>query len=213
MRLYNKLFIGALAATALFAALATSASANRFSISNRNIRTVFTALEFRAPEAATTITCAVTMEGTFHSNTIAKVTNALVGFINRATVNTPGCTNIGGSGNGRALVLQETLPWHIRYNSFLGTLPEARIRLQLMNAGFRLLGLTFGATCVYNASPFGIVEGPTAGSGINRGNAFLRAEEVQGFEGEGFGCPLGRFAGRGPITLTGTTTPVTVRLI
>jgi hypothetical protein len=212
MRLYTKLFLGALAATALFASLAGSASARNLSISNRNIRTVFAPLQFGSSELGLTISCNVTLEGTFHSNTIAKVVNSLVGYITRATADTPNCRENTG-GTARALVRQETLPWHIRYVGFIGTLPNVRVRLQLINAGFRILGLPFGLTCNYLASPFGIVEGPAVGSNINSGSAFLRAEEAQTFESGGFGCPNGRFFGRGAITLLGTTTAITVRLI
>jgi hypothetical protein len=211
MRLYSKLFIGALAATALFASLATSASARNLSISNRNIRTAFAPLRFGSESL--TISCNVTLEGTFHSNTINKVINSLVGYITRATVDTPRCSDSSG-GTARALVRQESLPWHIRYVGFIGTLPNVRVRLQLINATFRLLGLPFGLSCDYRASPFGIVEGPAAGTNINTGNAFLRAEEGQSFESSSsFLCPRGFFQGRGAVTLLGTTTPITVRLI
>jgi hypothetical protein len=210
MRLYTKLFVSALAATALFALLATSASARNFSTSNRNIRTVFAPLQF-AGSNNQTIECQVTLEGTFHASTISKVVNSLVGYINRATANTSTCNDSTG-GTGRALVRQESLPWHIRYIGFIGTLPNVRVRLQLINVTVRILGLPFGLSCEYRANPYYIVEGPASGSNINTGNAFLRAEEVQGFE-SGIPCPSANFIGRGAVTLTGNTTAITVRLI
>jgi hypothetical protein len=212
MRWYLKVFVGTITATALVASLASSATARNFSISNRNIRTVFAPLQFASPGANFTISCNVTLEGTFHANTIAKVVNSLIGYITRGTFDTPNCRESGG-GVGRASI-QTPLPWHIRYTGFIGTLPSVRVRLQLIHATFRILGLPFGLSCDYLASPFLIVEGPGLGDPITAGNAFLRAEEAQGFSSltSPF-CAQVSFVGRGAVTLLGTTTPITVRLI
>ena len=211
MRLYTKLFVGTLAATALSASLVASASAGRIFLSNRNFRTVYAPLQFAAESQ--TISCNATMEGTFHSSTIVKVVGSLIGYVNRATVDTPNCSDNSG-GSARALIQQASLPWHIQYVGFIGTLPSVRIRDQIINASFRVLGLPFGLVCEYRVSAFYIIEGPAAGSNMNTGNAFARAEELQGFASpSSFLCPNGRFGGRGAITLSGTTTAITVRLI
>jgi hypothetical protein len=110
------------------------------------------------------------------------------------------------------LVLQSTLPWHVRYTGFIGTLPSVRIRVQILNAGLAMSG-GFGGQCLYRISPFFIIEGPVGGSSINTGNAALRMEEAQEFPSEGFGCPSARFAARAPVTLLNTTTAITLRLI
>src|SRR5215208_1541677 len=211
MRLYTKLLVGTLAATGLFASLATGASARVISLSNRNIRSVYAPLQFASESQ--TISCNLTMEGTFHSSTISKVVGSLIGYITRATVDTPNCIDNSG-GTARALIPQATLPWHIKYVAFIGTLPSVRIRDQLINTALRVLGLPFGLLCEYRASPFYIIEGPLSGSNINSGSTSTRAEELQEFASpSSFLCPNGRFIGRGPVTLLGTTTAITVRLI
>jgi hypothetical protein len=209
MRLYTKLFVGALAATALFASLATSASARNISISNRNIRTVFTPLVLD-PSIGGNISCTVTLEGTFHSNTIAKVANSLIGYITRASVDTPNC--VQAEGNSRALVRQESLPWHIRYRSFEGALPNVTLRIQLINAGFDLLGTPVG-TCRYTASPLGIIGGASGGN-IGGTSTTLAAENGVVIPSSTPFCPSGQFSSAPtPVTLLGTTTAITVRLI
>lgn len=200
MRLSTKLFAGAVAAAALFAALTGSATAGKFSISNRNIRAVFSPLQITG-FTTQTISCIISMEGSFHSGTISKVANALIGYLTRASV--PGCEG------GLIRVLQASLPWHIRYTGFYGTLPNVRVRIQLVNAGIEEPG-TVG-NCLYRISPFFMFEGPVAGSNINTGAAFIRFEEAELFEA--MFCPPRRFGGRSLLTLLGTTTAITVRLI
>jgi hypothetical protein len=150
------------------------------------------------------------LEGTFHSNTIAKVANSLIGYITRATFNTPGCVQEEGS--TRALVLQETLPWHIRYSGFIGTLPNVRFRLQFINLVLELLGTPVG-TCRYSASPFGIIGG-AAGGTIGGTSTTLTAENGVVIPSSTPFCPSTQFSsGAAAVTLLGTTTAITVRLI
>src|SRR5215208_4567018 len=177
MRLYTKLFVGALAATALFASLATSASARMFSISNRSIRTAFAPLTFSGV-GAPTIRCNLTIEGSFHSSTISKAVNSLIGYITRATFDTRNCSEDGG-GPIRLLVRQETIPWHIRYSGFIGTLPNVRARVQIVGMGVDELNFPPFGICRFTIAPFFILEGPVAGGGVDAGAAFIRAEEIQ----------------------------------
>jgi hypothetical protein len=210
MRWYSKLVVAALAATALFASLAGSASARNFSLTNSNIRVVFEPLRFIGsfgPE----VRCRVTLEGSFHCATISKVAERLLGYITRAIVDQPGCTT-SPAGEGEAgEVRAETLPWHIRYVSFAGTLPRVTIRVRLIGATFTILNVPVLGTCRYRANPDGIVTGP-AGNEITEGNASLTAEENPEFNSETFGCPRGRFGGRAPVWLLGTTNGIRVRL-
>jgi hypothetical protein len=83
----------------------------------------------------------VTVEGSFHSKTISKVSGQLIGFI--TTAEAPLTCFEGGEvailngveplpGGGTAT---NSLPWHIRYDSFSGTLPViAGIRIQIVGA-------------------------------------------------------------------------------
>jgi hypothetical protein len=209
MRLHTKLIVTALAATALFASIAASASARNISLTNRNIRVVFDPLRFQSSLA--TISCRVTMEGSFHCATISKVLNALVGYISRATSDLSTCraTGFGLAGS----VLQETLPWHISYEGFRGRLPEAIGILLLRNVGFRILNVPFVGNCDYLANPEGFVSGPRDG-GINEGNASIRPDESRSFSSRTGGCPTGSFATSAavPVTLLGNTTAIRARL-
>jgi hypothetical protein len=106
----------------------TTASANRLSINSRLIRIRWTVLTFSA--GTNSIRCALTLEGSFHSGTIRKVERALIGHISRAS--------IAACSGGSTTVLNETLPWHVRYAGFTGTLPTIRTIL------FQINGLSIG---------------------------------------------------------------------
>ncbi len=109
----SKLILACLATAAVLSLAAGSADARNFRISIRNIRSTWTALRFVA--AGNTVTCHVTLEGSFVESTAGKTIRILLARFTRATLNT--CT--GGS----ATVLSATLPWHLRYHAFIGTLP------------------------------------------------------------------------------------------
>jgi hypothetical protein len=129
MPLSIKLGLVALAAAMLFT---SAASARSFSITNQNIRATWRELIFEGkperPNNPGPIRCAVTMEGSFHTRTIIKEAGALIGYITRAQVQHP-C--VGGEyifHNGTETILrgrpETTLPWHLRYSSFTGRLPD-----------------------------------------------------------------------------------------
>src|SRR5215218_2592066 len=127
MRTSVKLILTALAASLLLAAAVSTASAARLSTSNQNLRLTFTSLEFEGSEI--TIRCQVTLEGSFHTRTIAKVAEALTGAVTKAIVKSETCT--GGRGaafNGvetyNGTTTPNTLPWHVQYKGFTGTLPN-----------------------------------------------------------------------------------------
>src|SRR5438270_9952949 len=114
---HSKLLIAVFSATVMMALAVSSASAAHLSTGNQNFRTVYTSLNFAEPSGFFgTISCRVTMEGSFHSATIAKVIGSLIGYVTRATAAT--CTG------GGATINQPSLPWHVRYGGFTGTLPS-----------------------------------------------------------------------------------------
>ncbi len=117
MRTRSKLLLAGLAAALLLSIAVTSATAGRLRVSSTTFTITWTSLNFSTTGGIGPIRCPVTINGNFHSATINKVTGALVGFVNRATVNGAGCTG------GRATINQEALPWHIRYRAFRGALP------------------------------------------------------------------------------------------
>jgi hypothetical protein len=121
----------ALAAVMVMALTVSLASARRFGLSNQTFRAIWTLLRFEI-EGTATIECPVTLEGSFHSRTLSKVSGQLVGYVTRAFVR-GGLTECLNTGNVRANT--ETLPWHIQYNSFIGTLPSiSEINFEIIGA-------------------------------------------------------------------------------
>jgi hypothetical protein len=210
MRTRSKLIVAGFAATMLLSFAVSSASANRLSVSNRFFRVVWSSLELSA--AGTVTRCPVTLEGSFHSATIRKVEEALVGFITRAIVNgaQPPCTA------GTATVLGESLPWHLRYGGFEGPLPNIeRVTLRLIGASFRVDPEGILPACLARttqATPArGFVEREAGGAitGLSADPSALIP--LSG----GFGCGIaeGSFSGRGNVTVLNSTTRITLTLI
>jgi len=113
MKLY-KVILASIGVTMLLGALVSSASARNFEVSNQRTRGIFTNVEFHLPGATTR--CALTLEGSMHNRTMAKVAGSLIGYVTRA--------DLGACTAGTATILTTTLPWHVRYSGFQGTLPE-----------------------------------------------------------------------------------------
>lgn len=186
-----------------FSVAVNVASANRLSISNKNFRATWSALRLNPGE----IICKVTLEGSFHSATLAKVVNSLIGHVSRAAI-TNACTN------GEASVLQEQLPWHIQYGGFEGTLPNITgVRYNLIGAAIRVRLNLFGINCVIKSSqatPDSGIAGIVSGSITN-----LRADETRSVPlvNECAGLGNSSFAGTGRLTVLSATTAITIRLI
>jgi hypothetical protein len=210
MRKTSKLLFAGLAAALLMSMAVSTAAANRLSISSQNFRVVWNPLRFIA--GGNTVACAVTLDGSFHSRTIAKVLGSLIGYVNRASVAAPeACT--GGS----ATVLTATLPWHVRYAGFTGTLPRlSGVLLDMIGASFQVRpsgSLTCLARSEVNRPARGIVNIESGGvvTGLTADRTFgipLTGEfGFCGFGGEGV------FEGTGVVTAGANTTRVSVRLI
>jgi hypothetical protein len=131
MRKHSKLILASLMATLMALVVSGVASARVFSISNRNFRIVWTSLQITNNFAIHPTRCRVTLEGSFHSQTISKVEKALIGYISRASVAGANCVE------GSATIHQESLPWHITYNGFTGFLPE------ILTIGILMTGMRF----------------------------------------------------------------------
>jgi len=191
------------------AAAVSSASAQRFTTDETRFTARWTGLTFVGAEFFN-ITCPVTLEGSFHSATITKTPNALIGFVSRASVATASCTG------GRATILAASLPWHVRYRNFTGALPNiTAIGVSLVNASFAIQDNFFGFNCLARST----AENPANGE-INRNAATgavtgLRANETPAIPTSGASCPTttGRFSGTGTVTRLGSTGTITVRLI
>ena len=206
MRTSAKLGLTALMAALLLASAISTASASRLSVSNQNIRVTWSSLEF---QGLVTVRCRVTLEGSFHSRTIVKVARTLIGAITRADVDEANCTN--GIGRPR----NETLPWHITYEGFTGTLPNiATVLVLLSRLRFNLI-VPGACTGDYGIATDNI----TGRATLNASREITELEPVTGrnranlHSGTPF-CPgSGTFASRGTVTLLGTTTRIRVTLI
>jgi hypothetical protein len=203
----SKVWLALLGATVALGALVGTASARNLSISNQNIRATWTAMEFSNPSAGVLVRCPVTLEGSLHSRTIAKVLNSLIGFITRAIVGEGSCTG------GTARVRTETLPWHVTYQGFTGTLPNIlTIRTTVVRPGFDVTATFFGfpLTCRFRASNVNGVFNREVGGVLTNVQV-----EGRGLVGEGgFGCESGNLAGTSAtLTLLGAVTRLTVTLI
>lgn len=190
----------------VLALTAATAPANRISISNRNIRIVWNKLNVTDAGGIVNVECDVTVEGSLHSSTITKTRGGLIGYVTRV----PQPQNcIGGGGT----VLQETLPFHIRYDSFLGTLPRfGGERLQIVGATFRM---NVGFECLYKATaeePVYMIDNVEA-NGLITGLSAESGTTIPRFEGSIF-CPTTvRFTNTGRMTVLGTSANVMLRLI
>jgi hypothetical protein len=147
MRNRSKLILAALTAALALGALVSAATATRLAISNQLFRVTWTGLIFEGGSGSGQVRCPVTMEGTFHSRTIVKNTESLIGFVTSATIREPSCTG------GLLTVLQASLPWHIWYDGFSGRLPNIReIHLRMLRAAFKMHSNLNGQECLYTAT-------------------------------------------------------------
>jgi hypothetical protein len=199
----SKLLLAALTAAITLGALVGVSGANRIATSSSTFRMSFANMKLIG---FATVTCKVTMEGSYHSRTIAKVAEALIGYVTKVTVQE--CT--GGSATAVGL------PWHMRYEGFTGTLPRIEtLKEKVVNGAFEVTAI--GITCKFagtTASPMkGIVTRNTA-SGVAES---LRVDETSPIpvSSGGFGCGTsGRLEGRsGAITVGGGTASITVTLV
>jgi len=190
---YSKLLLAGLCVTFLLAAAVSTASANHLSVNEQRHRLTWRELQFVA-SAGSTLTCEVTLEGSFHSRTIRKIPNTLIGHINKASV--------GACAGGSATIHIESLPWHEQYNSFTGTLPNiTSVKLALVGARYRIRNSI--ETCeagTTQAEPgFGNIELGTRGEAtglVASGTINLRGGFLCGFA-------TGSFAGRATVKTTG----------
>jgi hypothetical protein len=192
---------GAIGALALLIALSSAASAGHLSISSQTFRTVWREFGFAGPFGTTT--CELTLEGSLHSRTIAKVNGSLAGYVTRAT--------LGPCSAGTATILTATLPWHIRYQSFAGTLPNiSSVSLGVINVSIAVRE-QFGIVCLGRSTVaqqvlwFFMMVGTT-----------LAKVDVGGSIPSGPECIEERFSissGGGRITVLNSSTSLSIRLI
>jgi hypothetical protein len=136
-----KLFFIALAAALAMTVASSAGTARNLSISHGELFNTRWGVRFRSGGAVVD-ECSLTMEGSFHYRTMPKVRETLIGYITRAMSQ---C-----SGDG---FLTETLPWHIRYESFEGTLPDITgLRIRLIGVSIRVQEIV--SQCLIRSSVF-----------------------------------------------------------
>jgi hypothetical protein len=120
MSAHSRCALAALSAAILLGLAVSAASAGNYEILNgeRGYRIAWRSLEFANNAGLEKIRCPVTIEGSFHSRTVAKVEKALIGHVTRAKVKVESCTG------GRVRLYGESLPWQLQYGAFEGTLPN-----------------------------------------------------------------------------------------
>ena len=157
----------ALIPTLLVVLVVGTASAARLSISRRDFELRWTPLTLS--DGAIEGECDVVLQGSFHSSTIRKIRDALIGHITKADATRvePACTGaeifmLNGAEelNGRRVA--NTLPWHVQYMAFSGALPNIHMEIGIVGASILIeLPLVFG-NCLFRstaASPWrGILE-------------------------------------------------------
>lgn len=198
-----KLLLAIASASVLLGVLAMAASARRLEVSSSTIRETFRELRFASELGS--LSCPVTLEGSLHSRTIAKVAATLIGYITRA--------RLGFCQIGTATILTETLPWHVRYASFAGTLPN--ITSYVTNiVGFTLKyrDLNFGLIC----RPRSTEAEPLIGT-YRVSTGLISGERISGTLPTTFEeCTSTRFrfsSDEGIVAVLGATTTVSIRLI
>lgn len=196
MKLF-KLLLAVAGATVLLGALVSTASAGRFSSTSQTLRATFSRVDFAGGFGTTE--CQVTLEGSLHQRTIAKVEGSLIGYITRAIV--------GTCARGSATILTATLPWHVRYGSFTGTLPSiSRLVTTVSGAQFRIREPFFGVQCLASG-------GTAQGIYQREAGGVLTQAEIGGESPTDCGIE-GTLSGRSvALTQLGSATRITVTLI
>ena len=114
----RQLLLCTLGIVVLGIAFCTTATANRLSIGEPRFRAVWSEMLFYRIADMVEIRCPITLEGSFHSRTLTKILGTLVGHITRASVATGSCVG------GRMRWLTTRLPWHLKHDTFNGSLPN-----------------------------------------------------------------------------------------
>jgi hypothetical protein len=222
MRTRTRILLGALMAALVLASAVGTASARRLELSNQRIRVTWTGANSLTFEAGgPQVICEVTIEGSFHSRTLSKVSGQLIGYITSAMVKRPCIENeawvLNGTEEQPGEGIITTLPWHILFVSFRGVLPRIEaIRLSLINAGFLVSIPSLLTRCLYQSTAAQPMLGDITVSATGQATVLNPDPAVPIPLRRGtFGCPReGSLAGTGAIRLQGsTTTLIFVRLV
>jgi hypothetical protein len=215
-------FLAAVGAAALLASAIGTASARNISTIEQNIRATWSSFEFNASEAAV-VRCPLTLEGSFHTRTIAKVAEELIGAVTKSFFGFAACTGgtlsaFNGVERYNGTTTPNALRWHETYKGFSGVLPIVTVwrwQLRRFRFGFRdaagfctgqLGSETDGISFGLNRERSGAITSLESIAGENTAT-FIRRDG-------GMFCPASATAtGRAGYTRLGTTAPMFIELI
>jgi hypothetical protein len=224
-RTHTRIVLSALATALVLASAVSTAGARRLELSNQRIRVTWTgvnSLTFEAGVEGLGVICELTIEGSFHSRTLSKVSGQLIGYITSAMVKRPCIQNNMWVLNGterlpNGTIPATTLPWHVLFVSFSGALPRiTRLKLSLINFGFLISIPAFGLNCLYQSSATSpMLDDVALSETTGQATTLSPDPSVPIPLRSGVGCPSEiAFAGSGAIRLQGsTTTLIFVRLV
>jgi len=199
--------LGGLVVVVALAGCVSGASAHRFSLSPEagfrvQWQTWMPSIGWEGGQVI--VSCPATLEGSFHSRTLVKTAGALIGYITRAVTNEAACSS-SGAAEARLRFLAETLPWHLVYNGFEGSLPNiAAVRFNVVGQAIRVSGLSFGSSCLYlSTTTRPMFDGFDLNATTRAVRNYRTAGEIPLREGSPF-CSETMF-------MSGNTTNVTVR--
>jgi hypothetical protein len=180
----------------MLSAVVSVASAGRRSVSSQTFRWAIARWDISGGFGTTE--CPVTLEGSYHSRTFAKVIGALIGYVTRAV--------LGVCPRGSATVLLPTLPIHARYAGFGGTLPNYSWWDKLLNfLGLEVKEPTFGVTCLLSGGTLRARENREASGALTSVELTGRSPSSCGIEGT--------VSGTGAVTVAGSAARITITLI
>jgi hypothetical protein len=180
-------------AAALLLLMSAVTSANRLSFRNSLGTTAWRATwnEFGFTQASGS-SCSLTLEGSLHSGTFVKTRSLLIGYV------TSGSTGSCGPFLA-ATVLTTRVPWHLRYQSFSGALPNiSNVSMQIIGFEYQIRETLSGITCLFRSTE----EQPLSMDWNRAGTGSITAARIAGMI---TGCGrIATFAGR-PASVTAAT--------
>lgn len=220
----RRLAAALIAAVALSAAIAVSASARYLSVNSQTFRVTWASMILQNQDWSISVECNVTIEGTFNERILNKVRGLLIGHVTRAFIgNCVGEENeiyaLNGIERLEGVTVGNTLPWHIQYVEFLGTLPTiSSIRIAIVDASFLVRSASLFELCLYRsttASPWrALMLLAPSGTGVVTSFLNIESAPIPRAGGSVFSCPSTISpSGGGGMQVLNSTASIVFRLI
>ncbi|HKG40215.1 MAG TPA: hypothetical protein VKB25_14590 [Conexibacter sp.] len=194
----SKLLLAVVGASVLLGALVSSASAGKLSSSSQTNTVLWRTMNFAGGFG--TVECEVRISGSLHTRTFTKTVGSLIGYITEGTILR--CSR------GSTTINRGSLPWHVRYRDFTGTLPNITGKSGIIiGVEYSIREPLFGITCSVRKE-----NSSTIGTYTISGGTVTRAEPSGTSPCASFTGTLSGAETNVTATLTGTTR-ITVTLI